>query len=59
MNDAEAVVILTEMLKRSDLSSEEYEALKTAIGILGWTKLFEGRVQSMKNAKKKREQIGD
>ncbi len=42
MEDKEAIKILTEVIKKHSLSEEEQEAVRHAIGALGWTKLVEG-----------------
>lgn len=42
MEDSEAVKILIAMLKKYPLDEKETEALKGAIGLMGWTKLVEG-----------------
>ena len=42
MEDSEAVKILIGMLKKYPLDEQEKGALKTAVGLMGWTKLVEG-----------------
>lgn len=42
MEDSEAVNILIAMLKKYPLDDKETEAVKDAIGLMGWTKLVEG-----------------
>ncbi len=42
MEDSEAVKILIAMLKKYPLEDGEKEALKSAVGLMGWTKLVEG-----------------
>ena len=54
MEDKEAIAILTKMLTEHQLSDEEREALKSAIGIFAWTKLTEGYKRN-KKAKQDRE----
>lgn len=51
MQDTEAISILTELLKKHPLSPEEDEAVRHAIGILGWTKLVEGWKEQRKRAR--------
>jgi hypothetical protein len=51
MEDSEAVKILIAMLKKYPLSDEEREATKSAIGLMGWTKLVEGYVENRKRAR--------
>ncbi len=51
MEDSKAVKILIEMLKRYPLTAEEKEAVKNAIGLMGWTKLVEGYVENRKKAR--------
>jgi hypothetical protein len=42
MDDKKSAAVLTEMLKKYPLTADEQEALRVAIGLLGWTKLVEG-----------------
>jgi len=51
MEDSEAVKILIAMLKKYPFSDEEKEAMKTAVGLMGWTKLVEGYVENRKKAR--------
>ncbi len=51
MEDKEAIVVLTGLLKRSDLSEQEVEAIRDAIGILGWTKLVEAWKENKKRVR--------
>lgn len=52
MEDKEAIEILTELLKRNSLSEKEREAVLTAIGILSWSKLGQGRIKNIARAQK-------
>jgi hypothetical protein len=54
MEDSEAVKILIAMLKKYPLNDEEKEALNSAIGLMGWTKLVEGFNERRKRARDKR-----
>ena len=54
MEDKEAVSILIHMLQKPGLSENEIEALQTAIGLLGWTKLIEGKMKQIKKNRDKR-----
>ena len=54
MEDKEAIEILTAMLKKYPLSDEENEAVRHAIGILGWTKLVEGWKEQRKRARERK-----
>ena len=54
MEDKEATEILKKMLQKHSLEREEKEAVRTAIGILGWTKLIEGRMKTIKKARDRR-----
>ena len=56
MTDKEAIKLLTGMLTKYQLTDEEREAIREAIGMLGWSKLMEGRVEGMKRARDKREE---
>lgn len=42
MEDSEAVKILIAMLEKYSFNDNEKEAIKGAIGLMGWTKLVEG-----------------
>ncbi len=53
MEDKIAIEILKRMLEKYPLDGDEKQAVLTAVGILGWTKLIEGRVRSMKKARDK------
>jgi hypothetical protein len=54
MEDSEAVKILIAMLKKYPLNDEEKEAMKTAVGLMGWTKLVEGFNDRRKAARDKK-----
>ena len=54
MDDKKAIELLTKMLTKHPLSAEEKEAVREAIGILAWSKLIEGRVNSMKKVRDKK-----
>jgi hypothetical protein len=55
MEDKEAIEILTRLLEKDILNSEEKEAVLTAIGILSWSKLGESRLDKIiKDHKAKR-----
>lgn len=51
MNDKEAAKVLQEIYKKYPLTDIEKEAVKTAIGILAWTKLLEGYQENRKKAR--------
>lgn len=51
MEDTEAIGVLTALLKKHQLSAEEEEAVRHAIGVLGWTKLVEGWKEMRKKAR--------
>jgi hypothetical protein len=51
MEDSEAVKILIEILKKHPLNDKEKQAVKTAIGLMGWTKLVEGFNERRKAAR--------
>lgn len=57
MNDKRAIEILIGMMAKYPLTDEEGEAVREAIGILGWTKLMEGRKEGMKKARDAREKV--
>jgi hypothetical protein len=52
MEDKEAIEILTEMLGKKSLAEKEKEAVLTAIGILSWSKLGQGRIKQIAKAHK-------
>lgn len=54
MEDKVAIDLLKGLLEKYPLDEEEKQAVLTAIGILGWSKLMEGRVNSMKKGRDKR-----
>ena len=54
MDDKKAIELLIGMLTKYPLTDEEKEAIRDAIGILGWSKLMEGRKESMKRARDKK-----
>lgn len=53
MEDKEAIEILKQMLKKHPLNVKEQEAVRTAVGILGWSKLMEGYIDRKKRARDK------
>ncbi len=48
MNDKESILILTAMLKKYPLAEDEREAIRTALGILGWSKFAESGLEARK-----------
>lgn len=54
MDDKRAIEILIGMLKKYSLTDEEAEAVREAVGILGWTKLIDGWKERKKRARDKR-----
>jgi hypothetical protein len=54
MDDKKAIELLTEILTKYQLTDEEKEAVREAVGILAWSKLMEGRKESMKRARDKK-----
>jgi len=55
MKDKEAISILMKLAERLDLSKGEKEALSSAIGILSWSTLTQGKIRSLR-VKRDREQ---
>jgi hypothetical protein len=51
MEDSEAVKVLIAMLDKYPLDEKEAEAVKRAIGLMGWTKLLEGYTERRKRAR--------
>ena len=54
MEDKEAIEVLKRMLEKYPLEESEKQAVLTAIGVLGWTKLVEGYVERRKKSRDKR-----
>jgi hypothetical protein len=54
MNDKKAIETLATLLNKYPLGKEEEEAVRLAIGILGWSTLSEGRGKTLKQAREKR-----
>jgi len=54
MDDKKAIELLTGFPAKYPLTDEEREAVREAIGILAWSKLIEGRVNSMKKRRDRR-----
>ncbi|HUO50237.1 MAG TPA: hypothetical protein VMU25_01565 [Candidatus Paceibacterota bacterium] len=54
MEDSEAVKILIAMLEKYSFDEKEKEAIKGAIGLMGWTKLVEGFNERRKKARDKK-----
>jgi hypothetical protein len=54
MEDKEAAEILQELVDKYPFTEKESEAVRTAIGVLGWTKLVEGSIKNMKKARERR-----
>lgn len=52
MEDKETIAVLTGMLGKYPFDAKEEEAIREAIGVLGWTKLVEGWKE---NKKRKRD----
>ncbi len=48
MEDKKAIAILINLLKKRSLSSEEKEAVSSAIGILSWISLSQSRIKALK-----------
>jgi hypothetical protein len=57
MNDKQTLAVLVQILKNHPLSEEEITAIKSAIGLLSWTKLIEGKVQSIKKSRARRNNL--
>jgi hypothetical protein len=58
MHDKQALNVLLALRDKKCLTAEEREAISTAIGILSWTSLSEGRIKRMKKSREaKRETV--
>ncbi|MDO8552315.1 MAG: hypothetical protein Q7S01_02160 [bacterium] len=53
MEDKTAIDVLTKLISKYPLSDDEAEAVRSAIGILGWSTLMKGRMESMKKSRNK------
>ena len=49
IDDKKTIEVLSALLKKGILSAEENEAIRSAIGILSWTKLAESRIKALKS----------
>lgn len=58
MTDKEAAAVLIDLLKKDVLTPMETEAVRAAIGVLGWTSLADSRIKRMK-AKRERRMRGE
>lgn len=54
MDDKEAIEILKRLHDKHPLADEEKEAIRVAIGILGWSTLMKGRMESIKRSRDRR-----
>lgn len=54
MNDKEVIAILLQMAEKYPLEEKETEAIHEAIGILSWSSLMDGRIQSIKKRRERR-----
>jgi len=52
MEDKEAIEILTRIMDKYSLDTEEKEAISSAIGALGWMKLGGARMKNIIRARK-------
>jgi hypothetical protein len=48
MEDQKAITILKKLVSKNILTSEEKEAVMTAVGILSWTSLSKSRIRAQK-----------
>jgi len=53
MDDKKTAAILLKLLGKYPFVDEEKEAIKTAVGILGWTALAKGRLRKIKEKQEK------
>ncbi len=53
MEDRKAIAVLSRLVEKGQLDSEEKEAVKTAIGILSWTSLSKSRIKAQKTKRDK------
>jgi len=57
MDHKKAAEILIKMAEKDKLSTEEKEAVLTAIGVLSWTSLSKSRIKSLKAKREKQEKF--
>lgn len=55
MNDKETIEVLKDLLVKYPFDEKEIEGIRSAIGLLSWTKLVEGWVERKKKAQARRE----
>jgi len=48
MEDQQAITVLKKLVDKNVLTSEEKEAVMTAIGIFSWTSLSKSRIKAQK-----------
>ncbi|MDD2935489.1 MAG: hypothetical protein PHX25_03395 [Candidatus Pacebacteria bacterium] len=53
MDDKKSISILLKLLEKNTLTKDEKEAIKKAIGILGWTMYAEKKLEKLEKRKKK------
>ncbi len=53
MEHQEAIIILKNLMDKNILNEKEKEAVFTAIGVLGWTKLAAARIKAMGDKRRK------
>jgi hypothetical protein len=58
MQDKQAIEILLRLIEKDSLSAEEKEAVRTAIGILSWTKLGQARIKNLGKVRKAKQEQG-
>ena len=56
MNDKQAIEVLKKILEKYPLTEEEKEGVRSAIGILAWTKLIDGWKDQKKKARDRKMQ---
>lgn len=59
MKDKEAIVVLQGLIARKVLTTEEEEAVRSAIGILSWTSLAESGIKRLKEKKERADRALD
>lgn len=54
MDDKEVIAVLTQMLRDHTFNEREEEAVRAAIGLMGWTKLVDAWKENKKRIRDKK-----
>ena len=56
MNDKKSVSTLLSLIKKYPLDKEERQAIRNAIGVLGWTMHAEKKIETLKNRRENKKE---